>query len=54
MPLEKKSNSDAIDIEIDTSQYYDAKGKQGITDSALLKEYILNIQDDVAGIFETI
>lgn len=30
-------------IEIDASQYKDKKGKAGITDQALLKEYIINI-----------
>lgn len=30
-------------IEIDASNYFDAKGKQGITDPTLLKKYILNI-----------
>ncbi len=30
-------------IEIDASQYFDRKGKQGISDPTLLKEYILNI-----------
>ena len=30
-------------IEIDASQYFDKKGKQGISDPTLLKEYILNI-----------
>ena len=30
-------------IEIDASQYFDKKGKQGIEDPATLKAYILNI-----------
>jgi len=30
-------------ISIDASQYYDSKGKQGISDPSILKEYILNI-----------
>jgi hypothetical protein len=30
-------------IEIDASQYFDKKGKQGIEDSATLKSYILII-----------
>ena len=36
-------NASIIQFEIDASQYFDAKGKQGIEDPALLKEYIVNI-----------
>ena len=36
-------NPETKQIEIDASQYYDSKGKQGIEDPALLKEYIINI-----------
>jgi DUF2075 family protein len=36
-------NSETKQIEIDASKYKDKKGKQGIEDPALLKEYILNI-----------
>ncbi|TNF48599.1 MAG: DUF2075 domain-containing protein [Bacteroidetes bacterium] len=40
---EIKYNPETKQIEIDPSQYYDSKGKQGVTNHALLKEYILNI-----------
>ena len=40
---EIKYNQEIKQIEIDASQYYDSKGKQGIEDPDLLKEYILNI-----------
>jgi len=40
---EIKYNPETKQIEIDASQYFDKKGKHGITDPALLKEYILNI-----------
>ncbi len=40
---EIKYNPETKQIEIDASEYYDKKGKQGIDDPALLKEYILNI-----------
>jgi len=40
---EIKYNSELKQIEVDASNYYDAKGKQGINDPELLKEYILNI-----------
>lgn len=36
-------NPETKQIEIDARQYFDKKGKQGIEDPALLKEYILNI-----------
>jgi DUF2075 family protein len=36
-------NPETKQIEIEASQYFDKKGKQGIDDPALLKEYILNI-----------
>jgi DUF2075 family protein/DNA replication protein DnaC len=36
-------NLDTKQIEIDVSQYFDKKGKQGIEDPATLKAYILNI-----------
>ena len=36
-------NPETKQIEIDASQYFDKKGKQGIEDPAKLKEYILNI-----------
>ena len=40
---EIKYNKKLNQIEVDASKYFDAKGKQGVTDKALLKEYILNI-----------
>jgi DUF2075 family protein/DNA replication protein DnaC len=40
---EIKFNPTTKQIEIDPSKYKDKKGKQGIEDPALLKEYILNI-----------
>ncbi len=40
---EIKYNPSNNKIEIDSSQYFDKKGKQGITDPSVLKEYILNI-----------
>ena len=36
-------NTETKQIEINTSQYFDKKGKQGIEDPATLKAYILNI-----------
>lgn len=40
---EIKLNPENNQIEIDASHYYDKKGKQGIKDPELLKEYIINI-----------
>lgn len=40
---EIKYNSTSKKIEIDADKYHDAKGKQGINDIEILKEYILNI-----------
>ena len=40
---EIKYNCETKQIEIDELKYYDKKGKQGIKDPTLLKEYILNI-----------
>ena len=40
---EIKYNPETRKIEIDASQYFDKKGKQGIEDPDILKEYILNI-----------
>lgn len=40
---EIKYNPETKQIEIDASKYKDIKGKSGIQDPALLKEYILNI-----------
>jgi DUF2075 family protein len=39
LPTQRKTKQ----IEIDASQYFDKKGKQGIEDPATLKAYILNI-----------
>ena len=36
-------NQNTKQIEIDASQYFDKKGKQGIEDPSTLKAYILNI-----------
>ena len=40
---EIKYNPTTKQIEIDATKYKDKKGKQGIEDPSLLKEYILNI-----------
>ncbi|MDM9630218.1 DUF2075 domain-containing protein [Robiginitalea aurantiaca] len=40
---EIKYNPETNEIEIDASEYYDKKGKQGIKSPEVLKEYIINI-----------